>query len=316
MPEIFISPIKLSNPLTPPEGFSKEQETVFDPLYKTVLKRIVRTMGWDDPNNIVQGFMSPMAPAVGPLIAAVKPHEIPALRQRGKELLERVLKNGLERRTLGQRPVAREFVDKAIELENAGIEVPEHMFKPNIPVPGELAQALTYAQQKYPRIFGHLTDITSVEDLVKLKGKTLGAMWPNTTFDPDIDTRFLGQKFVPQKTATLQLDPEVIAKSKKWNEGNAVGHEMLHLADNIVDPKKLKEGNLRSMELPGGYDANAYERRADVQGYRFDNAMKGIPNPKPLSLSAIEDQILANQPKPKPYEGVIQRIIDMFDTTK
>jgi hypothetical protein len=294
-------PVTIPEPKTLiPEGYSAEQESVFDPLHETLLKKAVRAMGYDQPESAMESLF----PA-SPLVAGVAPSMIPALRAKGKALLDKVLKEGLEQRSMGMRTI--KDLDRKWDFDRKGLPIPDDVYYPNDPVPEELAKALTYAQRKYPRIFGHLDDISQVDALNQSKtgGRVMGQITPVNEWVPPaerVNPDAFEEAFKNTKFSKLGLNPKLMEVVES-EPASTVGHELLHAADNIVNPNWANSGYQKSMELPGGYSGSAFEARANVQGERFANAMKGVPNPKPKSLDAIEEELLSrHKPELSPLD--------------
>lgn len=288
-----------------PESVDPAQASVFDPLYKTLMRKATSLAGLDDPQSMVMQSLAP-----SPLIARVPPNEIAALRGAGKALLDRVLKDGLEERSIGGRPMTSDGLTKWMSLDNAARHpIPEEFYVPRKPVPPDLANALIHAQRKYPRIFGHIRDIADVDSMTKLNsfpGEVLGSQSFEHKFVPP-------DGLAPTGFSNMGFNPETIAKFDK-GAASTVGHELLHHADNIVNPKRAVEGYEASMRLPSGdwgsaYKGSAFEARANVQGERFANAVKGVPNPKPTSIGKLEDMVLSSE-QPPPVDSKNMDIID------
>lgn len=109
-----------------PKLADPKQESVFDPLYETLIRRAASVLGGDDP-------VSSIAPT--PLLAGVKPEGIRILKKLGLKRLEEVKKFGL--------PFGKANTDASLN--------PSTM------------EALEYAQKRYPRLFGHIYSVTDID---------------------------------------------------------------------------------------------------------------------------------------------------------
>lgn len=167
------------------------------------------------PPDELGGVMPPT-----PMVAGVSPANLPFLRERGKNMIDRV--------------------------KRLGLKYGSNM----VPVPPDLIDILEFAQQKYPRLFGHLTDITHI-----------GEMFPKDQIE-----RYRGafQKSAGPMTkrGRMSINPQ------KFN-ATTIGHELLHSADNLVDPKEYLDKYQFFNTLPGGYAANSMEVRARNMGDTF-----------------------------------------------
>jgi hypothetical protein len=197
-----------------------QQESVFDPLHETLIRRATSIFGGDDP-------ISSVAPV--PLLAGVKPAHIPALKQWGKALLEDVKRGGVSK------------VEGGIPSTT------------KTPLNPDTIRGLELAQKRYPRLFGHILEITDVpEDTKRAFPKQIvrGQMSPARS----------------RKFSNLALSPEFAA-------GKTVGHELLHAADNLVDPEMVNKYSFFN-RLPGGYNANSMEIRARNMEDIFNERLK------------------------------------------
>jgi hypothetical protein len=254
-----------------------------------------------------------------PLVAAVKPHLIGKLREHGKSIIDKLKAEGLEKRAMGFRPPdinippeqlpkwkgpsGKEYVDWE--------KVPR---VPNLPVPREMVESLEYAQKRYPRVFGHLANITDVDSYNQLRSgnRVLGSSAPVVpSFVPD-DLKALNPNF--EKLSTLQLSPHVLGRQADpaLQTAKTTGHELLHAADRLVDPKNMDSKYKFSESLPGGYNANNYEIRANLQGDKFADELmnsKGrkVPIRDPLQ-SFIDKYSKPTTPTAESAESIVERL--------
>ena len=220
-----------------------KQDSVFDPAAERIAKKALRGLtsfiAGSDPQEQV---MSAAMPA--PLVAAVKPHLIPALRKAGEKVVESVRTKGLAPRILGMHPkVPYDIYGDVLKLK----EVPA----PYTPAPQELINTLEFAQKRYPRLFGHVTDIADIDSLTKAQNP-----WGVVA----------GGQQGTGKFSALSFNPGVPDVSR------SVGHELLHAADQIVDPNAGKKYAFFNT-LPGGYAANSMEVRARNMGDKLVERM-------------------------------------------
>jgi hypothetical protein len=100
----------------------------------------------------LSGMINPIEQAEGPLraVAGVSPEKIPALKEAGKALLDRVKREGVENRSFGFQATQKDPWNWFRKL----FREPEREFpKPNVPLTPEYIEALEYAQQRYPRYY-------------------------------------------------------------------------------------------------------------------------------------------------------------------
>lgn len=132
-------------------------------------------------------------------------------------------------------------------------------------IPSELMNALEMAQKRWPRLFGHLDEITDLDLLDNMRGKTLGVTAPGRGLPPD------------NKNLTSKL--RVSADKFYGNQDeayNTVGHELTHAADFLRKGKDAVESYKYSQKLPGDYNASAAELRARLQGARTKAYGRGL----------------------------------------
>lgn len=236
---------------TPPDAANLASHLP-EPLRKAggmALQGLMDVFGADDP-------MSGVYPT--PLVAHGGPSNIPALKAAGKAMVEKIRAHGLEQRSFGIRP---------------NTTVVSKIPAPNTPVPEPLMQALEFAQQKYPRLFGHITDLADVDALTKIVN--LGS---------NVRGSVRSAAGATPKLSKMALSPELATP-------RTVGHELLHVADRITRPDFDKAYGY-SMGLPGGYGSSAYEIRANNAGDSM--ALKMLkkqqpksPTPSPPSVPPI-----------------------------
>lgn len=111
-------PVSIPSPVLP-DSVDPKNASVFDPLYKTLMRKAVSISGANDPNTMAQAAMP------SPLVAAVPPEEIHMLKGIGKTLVERIKNEGLGGK----------------------------------PAPKNLVEALEFVQGRYPRLFGHVMEL-------------------------------------------------------------------------------------------------------------------------------------------------------------
>ena len=143
------------------------------------------------------------------------------------------------------------------------------------PVPSELMEVLEFAQQKYPRLFGHIGRVKEVP-------KELQVASPEGLYN--IRHGQVDHYEGPSRYMELQLNPVPLkdragAHADKFKglgledkslHGYAanLGHEMLHAADKLAYPDMLRKYAFFNT-LPGGYKANSFEFRAKNAGESF-----------------------------------------------
>lgn len=246
MPGPAIKPTQL------PWWADPQQTSVMDPLWVQVARRTASLTGLDDPQSAV------MQGATGtPLVAGVKPELIPALRRRGELLLQQILKNGLPgydpRRNVGTLAKAPIFED-----------------------------VLKFAQEKYPRLFGHILDIGEITPMQNLAmsakispGNIAFTKGLTSPFGDENVNALLGAHNVtrPSKFSAIDITQEsplhfIMPHPDQADMARTFGHELTHAADALVDRNAMEKYKF-AQGLPGGYVANSAEIRANMQGDRF-----------------------------------------------
>ena len=145
------------------------------------------------------------------------------------------------------------------------------------PVPSELMEVLEFAQQKYPRLFGHIGRVKEVP-------KELQVSSPEGRFNVkhgQVDhfpgkSRYMELQLnpVPYKNRLgdvekygVKFGPDAFDPTLHSFPAN-LGHELLHVADKLAYPDMMEKYRF-SNTLPGGYKANAFEFRAKNAGESF-----------------------------------------------
>ena len=179
---------------------------------------------------------------ISPMVAGVKPNMIPLLKQHGEKMLRKLQLEGLRDPSKGATSIYGDIL---------GLR-PDSGPSPNIPVSPQLMQVLEFAQKRYPRVFGHINEIEAVPK--NRRTFTLGSTLPST--EP-------GSKM----TKSLRVNPN---KEKQSMMPNMIGHELLHVGDTITETGPTFINKYKhSLSLPGGYEASAREKRANLMGDIF-----------------------------------------------
>lgn len=210
-------------------------------------------------DDLTGGFMPT------PLVAGVPPHLIPVIKARGKQLIEKIKDVGLERRVMGLQPT-RPVKNIGEILGLSGIREP----MPNVPASKDVITALEAAQKRYPRVFGHLAEITDVDMHTQLTNP--GTVGVNKGV-PRTYSR-LWMEGLPQEADPYKFSRLGLKAGGPMGTANTVGHELLHAADRIMDPIDLDQKYQFFSSLPGGYDANSMEIRARLMGEKFAERLK------------------------------------------
>lgn len=214
------------------------------------MRQIINLLGLEDP--LGQGTVGGPIPAV----AMGGPGNIPALKAGGKALIDKLgAQGGVARRSLG-------YAMKEID-----------------PLKPEVLDALKFAQQKYPRIFGHLEDIHGVDAMTILQNL------PNTVHGALYAAQPAPPAFAASKASSLGISP---------NYGNpeTVGHELLHGVDRILNPSGFSNKYAELNKLHG-YENNPMEVRARAAGDSFKKKFQAskLPPPPPQEPS-VADKII------------------------
>lgn len=158
-------------------------------------------------------------------------------------------------------------------------------------VPPHIMNALEMAQKRWPRLFGHLNDITDVDAAVSVPGRTTFGRTVPVLENPK-----------NQVISELQLSADAL--SKPAAAYNTVGHELLHVKDNLTKGREGLELYRDSKKLPGGYDVSAQEIRARLQGARMKAYARGLqrrevePYTSPVGLEHYAIKMPGEVPKP------------------
>lgn len=185
--------------------------------------------------------------------------------------------------------------------------------------PAHIIEALEDAQKRWPRLFGHTSEIRPVT-----KPSVIGEELPAGRSVPSgYDTKVMQKAYPGMKkdslkglVSAMELNPDQL--TNKQTASQTIGHEMLHGADALVDPDSLNKYFFNN-ELPGGYASNSQEVRARLQGARSEAYSHGLgrrdfypetsPN-KNRSVIVMEDKS-APPPPPKQtslYDKLFQLI--------
>ena len=259
----------------------------------------------------IAGVLGKTAAATG--VTAVAPEYIAKLRAFSNDMIQKILSaKALEKRSLGM--AVKEKVTGAASMANLLLQ--RQAPRQTVPITNEMAEAIQYAQLRYPRLLAHNIDIADVDALAQVNSglgiRGASAVAPTTyerVYNPrlkmDIATDRkvipadpggpIGQKgqtdipVLPHKTDNLSrlgFSPGTMSGSRGsaqryirpgepdyggiYPQADTVGHELLHSADRLtMGDKALSELYQFSNKLPGGYDWNAQEIRARMQGAEF-----------------------------------------------
>lgn len=175
-------------------------------------------------------------------------------KEQGKALLERIRQNGLQRIIGGKQAMYR-----VPGINSTPI--------PNAEVTPEVMKALEFAQQRWPRLFGHLDNITDVDGVTQLRhgGTVSGSSRPS---------RYRAGKDGNPIAATSVLGISPFHHETADEVGATIGHELTHVADNLTNSDMYEAYDFAN-KLPGGYFANSQEMRARLQGARTKGYMQG-----------------------------------------
>lgn len=172
---------------------------------------------------------------------------LPILKARGAALIKKIQEHGLPEQKHPEGLLAP-FFSRETERKIANTEK-------------TIVDALTFAQQKYPRIFGHIEDITS--DPLALGSNEYGRV-SNRLPLPALKEGIV-LKINPRTIALRQMlgdDPSL------YSGPATVGHELLHVADTLAYPDFLRAARF-SKTLPHGYWGSQFEYRARNAGESF-----------------------------------------------
>lgn len=149
--------------------------------------------------------------------------------------------------------------------------------------PDHVIDAIKFAQQRWPRVFGHTLSISPTSDIpahilpsgYAVDGASIGA--PLAT--AGVQAMFPEIQKKTGELSHLFIDPNHSYGSFKNNQPGAVdtvGHELLHGVDRLITPDMDDQYQFNN-KLPGGYDANSQEIRARLQGARTQGYYNGLP---------------------------------------
>lgn len=142
--------------------------------------------------------------------------------------------------------------------------------------PEHIQDALEFAQERWPRLFGHTTMITPAPENATFFGRSKAAD-PVSRNELRLDAAHAGLP-MPDKWAQSENLPEGFKLSSleinknipdRYQAAQTVGHELLHNADRLTKPDWDNFYTFQRRQLPGdGYYDNASEIRARLQGKR------------------------------------------------
>ena len=208
-----------------------------------------------------------------PAVTAFDPGKIRQSVIAAYNKLMKASKEGLQRRSMGLRPLTMDAITRGVSADVAS----EADYHPNTILSDKAVQDLRIAQERWPRIFGHINDFTDVDAITQLKhaGNVAGTASDlmgreRALLPPDVKA---------DKLSSLRLSPGVMNRSllRGQTEGQAItdtiGHELSHVADKIRLGKKMLQ--LYDQEnATAGYDKNIYEQRARAMGERFQKIVE------------------------------------------
>lgn len=240
-------PVLKFKPIDAPNVASKLPEILQKPA-GTILQGILDLIGADDP-------MSGAYPAA---FGITRFKNFDTLRERGLENVRRF----------------KDQMDEGVGLGPLA-KLTKKIFGPSAS-DNELVTAVSLAQERWPRLFGHLNSVDVDPNIMKLFNKNqlnMGGYFPRR-----------------DRTGNLQLNRSVIKQARGYGEDPAttVGHELLHAADSLAIPD-ASASYAFSNKLPGGYNTNQMEVRARNMGDRYKQILDAI----------FEDAIRTGELKPK-----------------
>jgi hypothetical protein len=203
---------------------------------------------------------------VNEAVTAFLPKLLPEVRASGRTMIDKIAEKGLEQRALGIRPRRPESMGKPLS------QTTEADYK-NTPLNDDQIEVLRIAQQRWPRLFGHVREMTEVDALSQLKTMfgTLGTSGPKNAklLTPAEQAGIIK----PDSLSRIGFDPSVmsrVGKDQAIDEfAKTVGHELLHSKDRLTmgNPKMIQ--GYQHAEGVVGYKNNPYEVRARNMGDRF-----------------------------------------------
>jgi len=251
-----------------------------EPWYKTQLRQAVRDLGLDSPTKTSLNLVDPE------LIAGVSPSRIPELKQYGAQLINKVKSMGLPQIAMGR------YSDPA-------------KFPAITNLSPRMIQALEFAQQKYPRLFGHLADITNTDALTYLRTGVSAFGESGASSQHPLVQKPVAPPTPKYEDYGFDKLKEYREVHKKWNEdfnawrnalndyynntkftrlglspstmdvfkadpAEVIGHELLHSADRLTKGEALSNEQYQFFnQLYGGYNTNSMEVRARLAGENF-----------------------------------------------
>lgn len=139
---------------------------------------------------------------------------------------------------------------KISELKEAGrLKIPGVAADASVPLSQDYIDALEFAQKRWPRIFGHIDDIRYVNPIINpdtVRGVAAGSRIGKTGY-----------------TSNMEIAPD--RSPTRGDAFNTVGHELMHVADNIRGPR-YTDIRRTALDLPHGYTGASHEVRARIQG--------------------------------------------------
>lgn len=215
--------------------------------------------------NILLSYATSGVPGAGsssgvmPAVTGYLPSELPEMRAAGFNRIMRAAKEGLERRVFGY----------------PSTDTP----KSNIPLNDRTIQILRIMQERWPRVFAHVQDLSDTDVLQKLRGigsgtSILGASGPL----PQRLASQIPSHWKADKLSTYRLSPEAIDRrmlaghTEEESLINTVGHELLHVADRIRLGGKMQPAY--ELANRSGRAGNIFEQRAEAFGKRFEDIVE------------------------------------------
>jgi hypothetical protein len=142
--------------------------------------------------------------------------------------------------------------------------------------PTHIAEGLEFAQKRWPRLFGHLTEVsTPSADSLKKYPRGIAFNVPLSEHATKLmQSMYPGMQKQTGRFSAIELNPKALTNSGDAVE--TVGHELLHAADNLVRPDYGPIMQLAE-NLPGGYPVSSHELRARAQGAKTYAYSTGAP---------------------------------------
>lgn len=149
--------------------------------------------------------------------------------------------------------------------------------------PKHIVDSLEMVQKRWPRTFGHLTDVEEIGPDLNNQ-ITYGAFRPR-----DIMTDAAGPIKQGKVVGGLELNTAKI--KNRAQADNTIGHELQHASDYITDKNSYERGRL-ALNLDKGYEGASHEIRARIQGAKTQAYGKGLGR-KDIEAYAINTPDLA-----------------------